>query len=234
MFDDPAVEVDELTGIIKQDIQLLNSNIAELQRLSARGKDDNKQSLDHSHTVVDSLRSRLKDATQEFKEVLTVRTDNLKHHKERRQLFSANADSDATVPLLRQRPHNPVPGSSAAGPGASMPGVPAPSFLQQQQQLTLTAPQDTYMSSRAEALRNVESTIVELGSIFNKLSEMVAQQGEMAIRIDENIDDTLANVTNAQAQLLKYLNTISSNRWLVMKVFGVLLAFLIIFIMFIA
>jgi hypothetical protein len=29
---------------------------------------------------------------------------------------------------------------------------------------------------RSEALRNVESTIVELGTIFNKLGEMVAQQ----------------------------------------------------------
>ena len=46
----------------------------------------------------------------------------------------------------------------------------------------------------------------------------VTLQGEMAIRIDENVDDTLANVTDAQAQLLKYLNTISSNRWLIMKV----------------
>lgn len=41
-------------------------------------KDENKQSADHSHTVVDNLRSRLKDATQEFKDVLTLRTENLK------------------------------------------------------------------------------------------------------------------------------------------------------------
>lgn len=232
MFDDPAVEVDELTGIIKQDIQMLNNTIAELQRISARGKEENKQTLDHSHTVVDSLRTRLKDATQEFKEVLTERTDNLKHHKERRQLFSSSADTDPTVPLLRQRQH-PVPGSSSSA-AASSSAIATPSFLQQQQQLTMAAPQETYMSSRAEALRNVESTIVELGTIFNKLSEMVSQQGEMAIRIDENIDDTLSNVTNAQAQLLKYLNAISSNRWLVMKVLGVLLLFMVIFIMFIA
>jgi hypothetical protein len=45
------------------------------------------------------------------------------------------------------------------------------------------------LCSRAEALRNVESTIVELGTIFNKLSEMVASQTEMAVRIDENIDE---------------------------------------------
>ena len=62
----------------------------------------------------------------------------------------------------------------------------------------------------------------------------VQEQGELAIRIDENIDDTLANVDSAQAQLLKYLNNISSNRWLIMKVFFVLMLFLFIFIAFIA
>ncbi|KAJ9531200.1 hypothetical protein QJQ45_006637 [Haematococcus lacustris] len=206
MFDDPAAEVDELTGIIKQDIQQLNNTIAELQRTGARKGDDNKQSTDHSHTVVDSLRTRLKDATHEFKEVLTVRTENLKHHKERRQLFSDSAsDADATAPLLR--PRQPTLATSNGTSNHQQPPA-LPSFLQQQQQqqqLTLAAPQDSYLTSRAEALRNVETTIVELGTIFNKLSEMVAQQGEMAIRIDENVEDTLANVSSAQAQLLKYL-----------------------------
>lgn len=237
MFDDPAQEVDELTGIIKQDIQALNSAIADLQRLSSRSRDENKQSQDHSHTVVDNLRSRLKDATQEFKDVLTVRTDNLKHHKERRGLFSSNTESESTLPLIRPRGSAGLQlglggGASSSSSSAQMP--PAPSFMQSQQQLQLAAPQDTYLSSRAEALRNVENTIVELGTIFQKLSTMVAEQGEMAIRIDENIDDTLSNVTSAQEQLLKYLNNISSNRWLIMKVLFVLLVFLIIFIVFIA
>lgn len=69
MFDDPSAEIDELTGIIKHDIQALNDSIAELQRVSARRGESNKQSAEHSHTVVDSLRTRLKDATAEFKEV---------------------------------------------------------------------------------------------------------------------------------------------------------------------
>ena len=62
----------------------------------------------------------------------------------------------------------------------------------------------------------------------------VQEQGELAIRIDENVDDTLANVDSAQQQLLKYLNSISSNRWLAMKVFFVLMVFTFIFITFIA
>ena len=62
----------------------------------------------------------------------------------------------------------------------------------------------------------------------------VQEQGELAIRIDENIDDSLANVDSAQAQLLKYLNSISSNRWLVMKVFAMLVLFLVVFVVFVA
>lgn len=51
--------------------------------------------------------------------------------------------------------------------------------LQQQQ---LAPAQDSYMQNRVEALQNVESTIVELSSIFTQLATMVAQQGEVAIR----------------------------------------------------
>jgi hypothetical protein len=60
------------------------------------------------------------------------------------------------------------------------------------------------------------------------------KQGEMTQRIDENVEETLANVDNAKAQLMRYLNTISSNRWLMLKAFGVLMIFLVIFIGFIA
>ena len=76
-------------------------------------------------------------------------------------------------------------------------------------------------------------SLVDCGGAERRRVWQVQEQGEMAVRIDENIDDTLSNVDSAQTQLLKYLNTISSNRWLVMKIFGVLMVFLVVF-MFIA
>lgn len=116
MFDDPTREIDELTGIIKQDIQGLNLAIADLQRVSGKKAEDNKQSADHSHTVVNNLRSRLKDATQEFKDVLTMRTENLKVHTERRQLFSSQPDNSLLerTPLLSSRADAAAAGSSSS------------------------------------------------------------------------------------------------------------------------
>ncbi len=68
------------------------------------------------------------------------------------------------------------------------------------------------------------------GSSRTQLAELVAAQGDMTQRIDENVEETLGNVDNAKQQLMKYLNTISGNRGLMMKVFGLLMVFLIIFI----
>jgi syntaxin 5 len=104
-----------------------------------------------------------------------------------------------------------------------------------QNQVAVYQDQDqNYATSRADAMQNVERTITELGGIFQQLATMVNEQGEMAIRIDENVEDVVMNVDQAQGELLKYLNYISNNRWLAMKVFGVLMAFLMFFIVFVA
>ena len=90
MFDDPAEEINELATVVKQDIQALNQSISDMQTFTGGGP--NQQSADHSHTVIDNLRTRLKDATKEFKDVLTLRTDNLKVHQERKALFTSAPD----------------------------------------------------------------------------------------------------------------------------------------------
>ncbi|KAK3210781.1 hypothetical protein Dsin_015487 [Dipteronia sinensis] len=255
VFDDPTMEIQELTAVVKQDITALNTAVVDLQFVCNSQNEIGSISSDtttHSTTVVDNLKNRLMSATKEFKEVLTLRTENLKVHENRRQLFSSTASKESTNPFVRQRP---LAARSAAGASTAPPppwangsasssqlsqskqvdGESQPLLQQQQQQQQQLVPlQDNYMQSRAEALHNVESTIHELGNIFTQLATMVSQQGEIAIRIDENMEDTLANVEGAQSQLVRYFNSISSNRWLMIKIFFVLVAFLMIFLFFVA
>ncbi|KAK2645779.1 hypothetical protein Ddye_020974 [Dipteronia dyeriana] len=256
VFDDPTMEIQELTAVIKQDITALNTAVVDLQFVCNSQNESESISSDtttHSTTVVDNLKNRLMSATKEFKEVLTLRTENLKVHENRRQLFSSTASKESTNPFVRQRPlaARSASGASTAPPPPWANGSASSSQLsqskqvdgesqpllqqqqQQQQQQQLVPLQDNYMQSRAEALHNVESTIHELGNIFTQLATMVSQQGEIAIRIDENMEDTLANVEGAQSQLVRYFNSISSNRWLMIKIFFVLVAFLMIFLFFV-
>jgi len=91
--------------------------------------------------------------------------------------------------------------------------------------LTLVFLQDNYIQSRSTAIESIESTIAELGSIFSQLANMVAEQRETVQRIDADTIDIASNVSGAQRELLKYYASISNNRWLMMKVFGVLIVF---------
>ena len=82
VFDDPTVEIQELTAVIKQDITALNSAVTDLQILcNSQNESGNtsKHTTEHSTTVVDNLKTRLMSTTKEFKEVLTMRTEVTKN-----------------------------------------------------------------------------------------------------------------------------------------------------------
>ena len=53
-------------------------------------------------------------------------------------------------------------------------------------------------------------------------------------RIDANVDEANQHIEGAHTELLKYLRSVTSNRWLIIKVFGVLIFFFLIFIVFFA
>lgn len=82
---------------------------------------------------------------------------------------------------------------------------------------------NSYIQSRGEAIDTIERTINELGGIFGQLAQMVSEQTEMIQRIDANTEDVVDNVQGAQRELMKYWTRVSGNRWLIAKMFGVLM-----------
>lgn len=90
LFDDRSAEIQELTYIIKGDLNSLNQQIAHLQDVSKRQKYNvsGKHLQSHSSSVVLALQSKLASMSTDFKQILEVRTENLKHQKNRREQFS--------------------------------------------------------------------------------------------------------------------------------------------------
>ena len=75
VFDDPTLEIQELTAVVKKDIGALNNVVMDLQVLCNSQNESGNVSKDetkHSTTVVDNLKMT---ATKELKEALTMRTE---------------------------------------------------------------------------------------------------------------------------------------------------------------
>ena len=231
LFDDKPVEIQELTYIIRQDISALNNQIGQLQQLAAARRGQNGRHMQtHSNAVVVALQSKLANMSGEFKSVLEIRTQNLKHQKSRREQFSLAPVAAGTPPgptgsvLLNEEPST----------GDFSINMDMTERERYRQQLQLIDEQDSYIQDRADTMQNIEQTIVELGSIFSQLAHMVKEQEEMVQRIDCNVEDTQLNVEAAHGEILKYFQSVTSNRWLMIKVFGVLIIFFIIFVVFLA
>ncbi|KAF3930771.1 Syntaxin-5 [Dactylellina cionopaga] len=236
LFDDRPVEIAELTYIIKQDLSSINQSISALQTLNRSNPPAQQQVGEHSKNVVVMLQGKLADVSVGFKEVLEVRTKNIQKGRERTENFVSSVKggmndqaqnmSKSHSPLYATPSRTPLPQSDLLSL--------EPSLEQQQQQALLLEEQpsdQSYLNSRSDAIAAIESTIHELGGIFAQLAEMVSQQTEMIQRIDANTEDVVANVSGAQRELLKYWGRVSSNRWLVVKMFGILMIFFLLWVL---
>jgi len=320
MFDDNPTEINDLIQMVKQDITRINQRINYLQ-MNSRNKnnnrkndEDNAQALEHSKNVIVSLQSKLANTSNDFKNVLEIRTQNMREQKSRRDQYGVSNLSTFTTPDLDSLKNNPLPLYQSAVAAASSLNPTSPSMQNaslnannpatatpnnnslglgfnsalnrptndynspyngnipmyqsldsntrkedpkdtfvsiemdstppngslglgsivggEQQQLLANPVHTEYLESRSQAIDSIESTIAELGQIYQHFAQILAGQRETVQRIDDNIADVEMNVEGAQNQLMKYYNNISSNRWLLLKALGIILIFFLIFVMF--
>ncbi|XP_008544679.1 syntaxin-5 [Microplitis demolitor] len=234
IFDDRQLEIDELTNIIKTDLSSLNKQIGQLQELSKQQRESSSRShhiASHSSSVVVTLQSKLANMSNHFKNVLEVRSENMREEQNRRQQFTQGR-VNTKLPLTGgQQSSLLLEEQDNRSNTVSLNIEPMGQMVMQQAMRDDT---DSYVMSRAETMQNIESTIVELGGIFQQLAHMVKEQEEMVERIDTNIEDTELNVEAAHTEILKYFQSVTNNRWLMIKIFAVLVFFFIFFVIFLA
>jgi len=173
--------------------------------------------------VVETLKSKLKNTTKNFSDVLELRTETIKAQQKERENFTGTQSPaigrrTAESPLYKSTVSN-LDGEENSDVAITIPQ-------------TMLVSQERYINQRVEAVASIERTIIELRSIFLQLANLVVEQEGMIQRIDANVETTSANITTAQNELLKYLTNIGNNRWLIAKLFAVLFLFIIIFVVF--
>ena len=61
-----------------------------------------------------------------------------------------------------------------------------------------------HRTNRVNEVQQAESQIAELTGMFTKMTGMIAAQGEVVARIDDDMDETRVNTEAGQSELLKY------------------------------
>lgn len=240
-LDDRSTEIQELAYVIKQSIFKVDNSLKELAH-STSSKTTNDQISLHTKNVVQLLNTRTKNVTTEFKSVLELRLKTELQNKSRKEQFlsmaSESIQNSNDISQQRNSSHmasdNPFLNSILHETDSQLQnGEQLLSIPDQSQQLMLIEEQqqNQYLQERNRAVETIESTINEVGNLFQQLATMVNEQGEQIQRIDTNVEDISLNIQGAQRELLKYYNHVSSNRWLMLKIFAVIIFFFLVWVL---
>ncbi|KAJ3211073.1 cis-Golgi t-SNARE syntaxin [Clydaea vesicula] len=202
LFDDKPVEINELVFVIKQDISKINKLIMQLsQYQSQQLQKESKlvQSKEHEVNVINSLQTKLQQTSQTFKSILEIRTENMKEQKERRDQYSFGSSQQS---MLLSQPPSDSPLYNPNQPAQQNQNETVLDFGEfgltkrgkgGQQQLELmqtnsSAVNDEIINSRDSAIDSIESTIAELGQIYQNFAVLLQGQREAVMRIDQNVE----------------------------------------------
>ena len=120
--------------------------------------------------------------------------------------------------------------------GAAMGGEDASAFTSSPLQLSEAQLVDRnldYLESRADAVQTINQTMGELNSVFSNLLQLIDIQGQNVERIDDNVTN-MADSLEAGIQELEQSVSSTGNLRLYAKMFGILMVFLIGFIVLLA
>ncbi|KAJ3425891.1 syntaxin-5 [Anaeramoeba flamelloides] len=232
LYNDPTLQIQTLTHEIKEEIQTLNRQLESVEILASHNKErQNRQTKQHTSEVVGSLKGQLANTTQTFQEVLLERTENLKKQQERRSKFIDNSsffsvNNNTSGRKISYAIDENEANSSNLGFGIDIIENENNNFNNQNSMQTVS-----YRESRVNVVEDIEKTIHEIGTIFSRLANLIQNQDTQIEWIDQNVDETLENIEQGEKELRKYLNGISSNRWLIFKIFAILIVFILIFVL---
>lgn len=237
LFDDPTVEINELTVIIKQSLSSLNAQLRAAQQAMAEYRAQTgargRQAESHTAHIVDALKLQLNTAAKGFQEVLQMRSSNIRVQMDRQKQFEGGSRAQGAVggggggggayggcggcgrggppaPLFTP-PRALPPGEEDGGAADTVIDIRALGAAGRQAQVQELLPSN-YLESRALAVESVQGTLAELGSIFQQLQSVVAAQHEMVERIDAQVEDTVMTVDSTQRQLMRLYQGMSGNR----------------------
>jgi hypothetical protein len=98
---------------------------------------------------------------------------------------------------------------------------------QQQQDQVQVRRQRRETRGRLESARAAEQSIAALGTVFSKMSTLISTQHEMVDKIEDDVEAAHGHVEAGQEELVTLYHITKGNRGLILKIFAILIFFLI-------
>jgi len=214
LFSEEGDELNRLSLTVKNEMNDVKKQLGELQTwLAANDLGTGKDAKLHSEAIVKTMGDKLLESGNVFERLLKNRRTSLVSSLERKRIFGGD-DVDLGKPMsfALQEPHG---GDVEA-------------------QQSLVIPDVTYVRSRVEAISAVEKHINDLGQAMGTLATLISTQEDAVNSLAGNVERSNVDLRAGFNELQRYYQSISGNQRLVQRLFAVVVAFCLFFLVFLA
>ena len=91
-----------------------------------------------------------------------------------------------------------------------------------------------YYQNRLKDVQAIEKTMGEIAGMMNRLSQMTYEHSLIIDNISKNTDIALVHVEKGEKEVKKILDNVKNNRWLLIRIFMIIICVSVFYIIFIA
>ena len=210
---------------IKKSLMDIETEISDIKSKELSNNKINKFTKLLLQNSIDILNSKVSDLSMKFKKLLELQAAKISEVEERRRILTPTAKNNINNSF------NEFATDFSSNNNYNEEDV----LLEvKDQQQTFAQKESQYYQNRLKEVQLIEKTMSEISGMMNRLSQMTYEHSFLIENISRNTDIALDHVEKGEKEVKKILETVKNNRWLLIRIFMIIICVSVFYIIFMA
>ena len=223
-FNNRHIKTSNATMDIKKSLMDIETEIADIKTKELSNNKINRFAKALLQNSIDILNSRTSDLSMKFKKLLELHASKIKQIEKRKTVLTPSSKRNINNSFNEYA-------TDFSGNNFNEDDV----LLEvKEQQQTFEQKESQYYQNRLKDVQVIEKTMSEISGMMNRLSQMTYEHSFLIENISRNTDIALDHVDKGEKEVKKILENVKNNRWLLIRIFMIIICVSVFYIIFMA
>ena len=223
-FNNSHIKISNAAMNIKKSLIDIENDISQIKSKEVNNPQINKFSKILLQNSIDILNSRISDLSMKFKKLLELQAGKIKQI-ENRKIF--------LTPSSKRNMNNSFNEYTTDLSNENYNEDDVLLEVKQNEQI-MEHKESQYYQNRLKDVQIIEKTMSEISGMMNRLSQTINEHAYIIDNIRQNTDIALEHVEKGEKEVKQILESVKNNRWLLIRIFMILICVSVFYIIFMA
>ena len=225
-FNNSHVKISNATMNIKKSLIEIENDISQIKSKELTNQKINKFSKLLLQNSIDILNSRISDLTVKFKKLLELQANKIKQIETRKNFLNPSSKRNINNNNTFNEYITDLSKDNYNEEDVLL-EVKETKQIQEQNN-------SQYYQNRLKEVQIIEKTMSEISGMMNRLSQTINEHAYIIENIRQNTDIALEHVEKGEKEVKQILESVKNNRWLLIRIFMILICVSVFYIIFMA